>query len=74
MSKIALFQQVVKKVWSLHQTPELGKKLDRADAAHVKWQTQGDSAYWAMSDQMVNGVAIGSKYYPRCITTALWME
>ena len=31
------------------------------------------AAYWAMSDQIVNGVAQGSKYYPRCVTTVLWL-
>jgi xylan 1,4-beta-xylosidase len=40
----------------------------------VKWMTGGESAYWACSDQFVSGVAKGSKYYPRIITTALWME
>lgn len=70
-SKIAIFQHVARKCWGI----EKGDARQRAaDAAHVKWQTQGDSTYWAMSDQMVNGVAHGSKYYPRCVTTVLWLD
>jgi xylan 1,4-beta-xylosidase len=44
-----------------------------ADAAHVRWQTDG-TGYWACSDQFVNGHAKGSRYYPRLITTALWLN
>jgi hypothetical protein len=71
MSKIAIAQHVVREVFGL----EKGDARQRAaDAAHVKWQTEGSSAYWACSDQMVKGVAWGSKYYPRIVTTILWME
>jgi hypothetical protein len=45
-----------------------------ADAAHVRWQTEGASAYWACSDQIVSGVARGSRYYPRIVSTVLWLR
>jgi hypothetical protein len=72
MSKIALFQHVARHVLHLDEVPEVAEIFDAADAAHVKWQTDG-SGYWACSDQFVNGVAKGSRYYPRIITAALWL-
>jgi len=74
MSKIAIFMHVCRKVFKLDADPQIRELFAKADAAHVKWQTEGESAYWACSDQFVNGVAMGSKYYPRIITSALWME
>ncbi len=74
MSKIAIIQHVVRKVFLLDQDPSIATTLAKGDSAHVKWMTTGESAYWACSDQFVDGVAKGSKYYPRIITTALWME
>lgn len=44
------------------------------DAAHVGWLLDPRNAYWAWSDQMVSGEAIGSKYYPRGVTAILWLE
>jgi hypothetical protein len=73
MSKIAIFQYVCRKVLGLDSDPYVKQLLQNADAAHVKWMTDGESAYWACSDQFVNGVAKGSKYYPRIVTTILWM-
>lgn len=78
MSKIAIVQHVAREVFNLDERGAARKQAgaggwEKADAAHVKWQTEGDSAYWACSDQMVNGVAKGSKYYPRIVTTVLWM-
>ncbi len=73
MSKIALFQFVCTKVLKLDTDPAIKQTLADSDAAHVKWMTAGESAYWACSDQFVSGVAKGSKYYPRIVTTVLWM-
>src|SRR5205085_5751220 len=73
MSKIAIFQEVARKVLGLYEEPGMAPLFEKADAAHVKWQTDG-SGYWACSDQFVSGVAKGSRYYPRIITAALWME
>ena len=74
MSKIAIFQHVCREVFGLDEDAAFRDLFATADAAHLRWQTEGESAYWACSDQMVNGVAMGSKYYPRIITTALWLE
>lgn len=78
MSKIAIFQHVARKLFKLHEDPKIAAILKKADAAHVKWQTETQgrdgSAYWACSDQMVNGVAKGSKYYPRIVTSVLWLD
>jgi xylan 1,4-beta-xylosidase len=73
MSKIALFQHVARGWFGADEDPEIAQIFATADAAHVKWQTDG-SGYWACSDQFVHGVAKGSRYYPRIITTALWMN
>jgi hypothetical protein len=77
MSKIAIFQEVCREVLGLDENGKpwtgQGSGFPKADAAHVRWETQGASAYWACSDQMVSGVAQGSKYYPRIVTTVLWL-
>ncbi|MEO7934176.1 MAG: glycoside hydrolase family 52 protein [Chthoniobacterales bacterium] len=65
MSKIALCQHVARIVFHVDQ-PE-------ADAAHEKWQKEG-CGYWAFCDQIIDGKPVGSKYYPRGVTSILWME
>jgi len=74
MSKIAIFQYVARTILRLEQAdPRIAQILRKADSAHVRWQTDG-SGYWACSDQFVSGEAKGSRYYPRIITAALWLE
>ena len=73
MSKIAIFMHVARRVFGLDQDEQVKQIFTAADAAHVKWQTDG-SSYWACCDQIVSGKAQGSRYYPRIITSALWME
>jgi hypothetical protein len=73
MSKIAIFMHVTRKVLHLDADPKIAEVFRRADAAHVKWQTEG-SSYWACCDQIVSGEGKASRYYPRIITSALWME
>jgi hypothetical protein len=73
MSKIAIFQHVARAVLRLDENERIAELLKQADAAHVKWQTDG-SGYWACSDQFVSGEAKGSRYYPRIITAALWLR
>ena len=73
MSKIAIFMHVARKVFHLDNDSRIAEVFRRADAAHVKWQTQG-SSYWACCDQIVSGEGKASRYYPRIITSALWME
>jgi hypothetical protein len=69
LSKIYLCQFVARRI--------LGLKWDErgtaADAAHVDWLTRTENADRAWSDQMVNGLAAGSCYYPRGVTSILWL-
>lgn len=74
MSKIALVQYVCRAVLRLHDDPAMADLLNKADAAHTAWQTDGVSGYWACSDQFINGEAKGSRYYPRVVTTVLFLE
>jgi hypothetical protein len=73
MSKISIFMHVTRKVFELDKDPGVAEVLGKADAAHVKWQTEG-SSYWACCDQIVSGEGKASRYYPRIITSALWMD
>ena len=73
MSKIALFQHICRVALNADDDADIRNLFAVADAAHVCWQTDG-SGYWACSDQFVSGVAKGSRYYPRVITAALWLQ
>jgi hypothetical protein len=73
MSKISIFMHVTRKVFHLDEDAQVAKVFTDADAAHVKWQTEG-SSYWACCDQIVSGEGKASRYYPRIITSALWMD
>lgn len=67
LSKIYLCQFVAEKVFGLPRDA-------KADAAHRAWLLRPENTYFAWSDQMVNGVARGSKYYPRGVTAWLWLH
>lgn len=73
MSKIAIFMHVTRRVFHLDDDPRVAEVFSQADVAHVKWQTEG-SSYWACCDQIVSGEGKASRYYPRIITSALWIE
>jgi hypothetical protein len=73
MSKISIFMHVTRRVFHLDSDPAVAEVFRNADAAHLKWQTEG-SSYWACCDQIVSGEGKASRYYPRIITSALWME
>ena len=45
----------------------------KADLAHLAWLMDEDNAYFAWSDQMLAGKAHGSRYYPRGVTSLLWL-
>jgi hypothetical protein len=68
LSKIYLCQFVARKILGL----PWGAAGKRADAAHVQWLLRPEGAYWAWSDQIIRGIATGSKYYPRGVTSILW--
>lgn len=63
-SKIFLCQHVARTLWG-HDDPA-------ADAVHWSWVSAGENGYWAFSDQILDGVAGGSRYYPRGVTNVLW--
>ena len=65
LSKIYLCQAVAEGI--------LGHPVDaEADRAHLGWLMDVDNAYYAWSDQMLEGKAVGSRYYPRGVTAILW--
>jgi hypothetical protein len=66
LSKIYLCQFVAEAIF--------GHDADMAaDDVHWGWLMDEDNSYFAWSDQMVAGKAHGSRYYPRGITSALWL-
>ena len=65
LSKVYLCQYVVERAFGLPQD-------HTADAQHMAWLQDNCNAYWCWSDQMVAGVAQGSRYYPRGVTAILW--
>lgn len=67
LSKIYLCQHVARKIFNMAPDPQ-------ADAAHRAWLVDPQNAYFAWSDQMVAGKAKGSKYYPRGVTSWLWLS
>ncbi len=69
-SKIHLCQFVAETVLEVRQEPAAAAKADRA---HADWQRIG-AADHAVSDQFTSGVAKGSLYYPRIVTSVLWLS
>lgn len=67
LSKIYLCQFVARSLFSSGPDPA-------ADAAHRAWLLDPENAFFAWSDQMVAGKARGSKYYPRGVTSWLWLS
>ena len=70
LSKIYLCQFVARRILGM----EWDDQGAAADAAHVRWLTHPEKSYWAWSDQIIAGVISGSKYYPRGVTSILWLE
>ena len=68
MSKICLNQFVVHEILKMHYGGEA-----EADKAHVEWEVNGSKSQ-ACSDQFASGKPIGSLYYPRIVTSILWLE
>ncbi len=71
LSKIALSQFVVRKVLGLR----FRGQEEEWDSAHSQWQQVG-CADWACTDQIrsYDGKDLGSRYYPRAVTSVLWLE
>jgi hypothetical protein len=70
LSKVYLCQFIASEI--LGEKP--GKAGAVADQAHAAWLTDEKNCYWAWSDQIVSGEAKGSKYYPRGVTSILWLK
>lgn len=73
MSKIAIVQHVAREVLYLDDDPEIADAFRRADAAHLRWQTDGGGCN-GCTDEFDSGKARAGRNSPRCITTALWMK
>lgn len=65
LSKLYLARHVAKARLGLGQGGTDAAEWARADEAHAAWLRRPASAYWAWSDQIIGGDAIGSRYYPR---------
>ena len=71
-SKIALSQYVVRRLF-----PEtLSDKAKAADQVHARWQQEPGCGQFALCDQIRSdtGVTCGSRYYPRGVTSILWLD
>lgn len=67
LSKIYLCQHVARTAFATGADPE-------ADLAHQRWLLDPENTVHSWSDQMVAGKAKGSLYYPRGVTSWLWLS
>ncbi|CAM3722762.1 glycoside hydrolase family 52 protein [Cohnella lubricantis] len=70
LSKIYLCQFIAREILGL----PWDEKGMAADAAHVDWLTHPELSFWSWSDQIIAGEITGSKYYPRGVTSILWLQ
>jgi xylan 1,4-beta-xylosidase len=70
LSKIYLCQFIAEEILQCVSRPG----MEKADKSHAAWLEDEANSYWAWSDQIVSGVAKGSKYYPRGVTAILWLD
>lgn len=66
LSKIYLCQAIAEQIFGAQADSE-------ADEIHLGWLMDEDNSYFAWSDQMLAGKAHGSRYYPRGVTSVLWL-
>ena len=69
LSKIYLSEFVAREIFCLPAE----EYTVPADKAHVAWLTHREHSYWCWSDQIVAGNISASKYYPRGVTSILWL-
>lgn len=71
-SKIAIAQYVVRTLFPSVITDA----VRAADRVHADWQRRPGCGEFAMCDQINSetGVVCGSRYYPRGVTTILWLD
>ena len=70
LSKIYLCQFIARQILTL-PWDEAGQQSDKV---HAKWLLDPYNTYYAWSDQMLAGKVMGSKYYPRGVTSILWLS
>ncbi|MFJ7625178.1 glycoside hydrolase family 52 protein [Streptomyces sp. NPDC097595] len=70
LSKVYLCQFVARHILGRPS----GSQDARADDAHLSWLLRAGNAAWAWSDQMLAGDVMASRYYPRGVTAALWLN
>lgn len=70
LSKIYLCQYVARDILGI-TTDAVG--ID-ADNAHRDWLLKEENLFYAWSDQMKSGISHGSLYYPRGVTSILWIR
>ena len=59
-------------IFKTEHSPELAAYY--ADQTHISWLRDPRYTYLAWRDQIVSGRAQGSKYYPRGVTSILWLK
>ncbi|MFE3042938.1 glycoside hydrolase family 52 protein [Kitasatospora indigofera] len=69
LSKIYLCQFVARDLLGLPDD----EAMAAADRAHAEWLRHPTESRWSWSDQMIAGVAAGSRYYPRGVTAVTWL-
>ncbi|GAE29733.1 beta-xylosidase [Halalkalibacter hemicellulosilyticusJCM 9152] len=69
LSKIYLCQFIYRHILG----QEWGEAGHAADRAHVKWLRHPELSYWSWSDQIIAGEIAASRYYPRGVTSILWL-
>ena len=69
LSKIYLCQYIARRLLGLR----LDSTGETADIAHEMWLKSPENAYWAWGDQFYAGIVRGSRYYPRGVTSILWL-
>lgn len=68
LSKIYLLQAITEQILNI-QDPRGAE----ADGEYVHWLKDPQNHFWAWSDQMDAGRVCGSRYYPRGVTSILWL-
>ncbi|MGW2690133.1 glycoside hydrolase family 52 protein [Streptomyces sp. NPDC001414] len=70
LSKIYLCQFAARALLGLPDDEDMAA----ADRAHAAWLRHPTESRWSWSDQMIAGVAAGSRYYPRGVTAVVWLS
>jgi hypothetical protein len=69
LSKIYICQFVARHILKIEWT----QAHHAADAAHAQWLRDDKLSYWCWSDQIIAGKIMASKYYPRGVSSILWL-